>query len=29
VIDVSELTEAQKATEGFKSTYAGMMALAF
>jgi hypothetical protein len=27
VIDVSGLTETQKATEGFKSTYAGMMNL--
>ncbi len=27
MIDVSELSEAQKATDGFKSTYAGMMNL--
>ena len=27
MIDLSELTEAQKATEGFKRTYAGMMNL--
>jgi hypothetical protein len=27
VIDISELTEAQKATEGFRNTYAGMMSL--
>jgi hypothetical protein len=27
VIDISELTEAQKATEGFRNTYAGMMNL--